>query len=262
MFLEVDLHYPKKLHKNHADFPLAPEKYKVTYRELSPLNQFLLKKMKKNDSCHTFSEEKLIPTFHERKHYKLHIKCLLFYLSEGLILKKIHRIVSFKEKPFLKEYILSLTKLRSVAAAKCIDSKRFLHASIINESIAIVEYKPEAVLYNSPFPIAATILDLAKLHLYNYFYNILKPTFEQDKVNLIMTDTDSIIFSVNTQNFFEKYKRLPLFDFSNFKKESSLYSNQNQKGLIFFKDENPNDFIKEFIGLRSKLYVIKTVANH
>ena len=302
LFLEVDLHYPKKLHKNHADFPLAPEKYKVTYKELSPLNQFLLKKMKKNDSCHTFSEEKLIPTFHERKHYKLHIKCLLFYLSEGLILKKIHRIVSFKEKPFLKEYILSLTKLRSIAAAKnltffvnvfkllanstygkfcqnpmnfthaklclnkqhfkkCINSKRFLHASIINESIAIVEYKPEAVLYNSPFPIAATILDLAKLHLYNYFYNILKPTFEPDKVNLIMTDTDSIIFSVNTQNFFEKYKRLPLFDFSNFKKESSLYSNQNQKALLFFKDENPNDFIKEFIGLRSKLYVIKTVTN-
>ena len=76
LFLEVDLHYPKKLHKNHADFPLAPEKYKVTYKELSPLNQFLLKKMKKNDPCHTFSEEKSIPTFHERKHYKLHIKCL------------------------------------------------------------------------------------------------------------------------------------------------------------------------------------------
>ena len=74
--------------------------------------------MKKNDSCHTFSEEKLIPTIHERKRYKLHMKCLLFYLSKGLILKKNHRIVSFKEKPFLKEYILSLTKLRSVAAAK------------------------------------------------------------------------------------------------------------------------------------------------
>ena len=118
---------------------------------------------------------------------------------------------------------------------KCINSKRFLHASIINESIAIVEYKPEAVLYNSPFPIAATILDLAKLHLYNYFYNILKPTFEPDKVNLIMTDTDSIIFSVNTQNFFEKYKRLPLFDFSNLKNRKFLIFQSKSKSSTFFQ---------------------------
>ena len=89
-------------------------------------------------------------------------------------------------------------------------------------------------MYNSAFPIAATILDLAKLHLYNYFYNILKPTFEPDKVNLIMTDTDSIIVSVNTQNFFEKYKRLPLFDFSNFKKKVP-YIPIKIKKLYFFQ---------------------------
>ena len=47
MFLEVDLNYPKKLHKLHEDFPLAPERYKITYNELSPINQFLYKKCKK-----------------------------------------------------------------------------------------------------------------------------------------------------------------------------------------------------------------------
>ena len=52
-----------------------------------------------------------------------------------------------------------------------------------------------------------------------------------------------------------------MFDFSNFPKDNVMYSDKNRKALLFFKDENPNDFIKEFIGLRSKLYVIKTVSN-
>ena len=303
MFLEVDLNYPKKLHKLHEDFPLAPERYKITYNELSPINQFLYKKMQKNTSQDTYCEKKLIPTFHNRKYYILHIKCLLFYLSHGLILKKIHRIVSFKQKPFLKDYILTLTNLRSISAAKnltffvnvfkllanstygkfaqnpnnftyaklclcerdlkkAINSNRFLRASIVNQDVAIVEYKPEKILYDSPFSVAATILDLAKLHLYYYYYDVLKPAFVPDKVSLIATDTDSIIFSVNCPNFFTKYKKLPLFDFSNFKKHDFLYSDKNRKALLFFKDENPSDFIKEFIGLRSKLYVIKTVSNH
>ena len=47
---------------------------------------------------------------------------------------------------------------------------------------------------------------------------------------------------------------------SNFKKDHYLYSNQNRKALLYFKDETPSDFIKEFIGLRSKLYAIKSVS--
>ena len=179
-------------------------------------------------------------------------------------MKKIHRIVSFKQKPFLKEYILSLTKLRSEAAAKNLtffvnvfkllanstygkfaqnpnnfthaklglskkelrkstNSNRFLSVSVISKSVAIVEYKPEKIMYDSPFPVAATILDLAKLHLYYYYYDVLKPTFLPDKVSLLMTDTESIIFSVKCSDFFDKYKNLPMFDFSNFPKNNSLY---------------------------------------
>ena len=101
MFLEVDLDYPEETHKLHKDIPLAPERYNVTSNELSPINQFLYNKMKNGNQQSTYCEEKLIPTFHKRKRYILHIKCLLFYLSHGLILEKVHRIVSFKQKPFL-----------------------------------------------------------------------------------------------------------------------------------------------------------------
>ena len=74
--------------------------------------------MKNGNQQSTYCEEKLIPTFHKRKRYILHIKCLLFYLSHGLVLEKVHRIVSFNQKPFLKDYILTLTRLRSIAAGK------------------------------------------------------------------------------------------------------------------------------------------------
>ena len=115
---------------------------------------------------------------------------------------------------------------------KSINSDRFLSASIINQSVVIIEYKPEAIKYDAVYSVASTILDLAKLHLYNYYYNILQPSFRPDKVKLIMTDTDSIIFSVNCENFFEKYKKMPLFDFSNFKTNNFLYSEKNRKELI------------------------------
>ena len=49
-------------------------------------------------------------------------------------------------------------------------------------------------------------------------------------------------------------------EFSNFKKDHYLFSPENRKSLLYFKDENPGDLIKEFIGLRSKLYIIKTVS--
>ena len=74
--------------------------------------------MKNCKDIKSFSEEKLIPTFHDRKKYILHINCLIFYLNKGLILSKVHRIVSFEQKPFLKDYILSLTHLRSSYAKR------------------------------------------------------------------------------------------------------------------------------------------------
>ena len=150
-------------------------------------------------------------------------------------MKKSHRIVSFKQKTFLKDYILTLTNLRSISAAKnltffvnvfkllvnstygkfaqnpnnftygklclcdrdlknAINSSRFLRATIINQNVSIVEYKPERILYDSPFPVAATILDLAMLHMYYYYYDVLKTTFAPDKVSLIISDTNSIVF--------------------------------------------------------------------
>ena len=44
VFLELDLEYPKEIHEQECDFPLAPERYNVRYNESSPLNQPLYRK--------------------------------------------------------------------------------------------------------------------------------------------------------------------------------------------------------------------------
>ena len=75
MFLEVDLEYPKDIHTQQEDFPMAPERYTVQFNELSPLNQSLLKKMKNNYLSKNYAEEKLISTLHNRNNNILHIKC-------------------------------------------------------------------------------------------------------------------------------------------------------------------------------------------
>ena len=56
MFFRVDLEYPKSNHKCYEDFPIAPEKYNVTYDESSPLNQSLYQKFKRYSSSKNYSE--------------------------------------------------------------------------------------------------------------------------------------------------------------------------------------------------------------
>ena len=143
---------------------------------------------------------------------------------------------------------------------KSINSERFLRASIVNKDIAIIEFKPERIVFDSAFSIASTILDLSKLYMYKYYYDVLRPTFYPDKVRMILHDTDSIIFEVNCNQFFEKYKKCVIWNLVISKKNHYLFSPENRKALLYFKVENPNDYVKEFIGLRSNLYIIKTVS--
>ena len=88
---EVDLDYPKSLWDSHNDYPLAPEKIKVD------------------------KIDKLICSFLPKKHYVVHYKNLKQYLEEGMILKKVHRGIKFKQSPWMEPYIRKNTDLRKEA---------------------------------------------------------------------------------------------------------------------------------------------------
>ena len=58
---------------------------------------------------------KLIPALNDKEKYVLHEENLKLYLSLGLKLKAVHRVLQFSEKPWLKEYIDFNTEKRKEA---------------------------------------------------------------------------------------------------------------------------------------------------
>ena len=58
---------------------------------------------------------KLVPNLLDRRHYIVHYSALQEYLKHGLILKKIHRGVSYEDKDYIRPYIELCTEMRKKA---------------------------------------------------------------------------------------------------------------------------------------------------
>ncbi|CAG2191792.1 unnamed protein product [Mytilus edulis] len=114
--IECDLDYPDNLHDLHNDFPLAVEKGVITNEMLSPHSRHLYEQA--NDDGKEYQPStKLLATLKDKKHYILHYVNLKLYLKLGLVLKKIHNIVSFEQRPWLKQYIDFNTEMRKKATS-------------------------------------------------------------------------------------------------------------------------------------------------
>ena len=89
--LKVDVKYPKELHDLHSDLPFLPERMEI-------------------NKC-----KKLVCNLCDKRKYVVHINSLKQALNHGLKLKKIHRIIEFNQKAWLKPYIDMNTELRKLA---------------------------------------------------------------------------------------------------------------------------------------------------
>ena len=68
--------------------------------------------------------ENLVATLHDKTEYVLHIKNLKQALNHGLVLKKLHRVIKFNQKAWLKSYIDMNTDLRKKAKNNFEEDKR------------------------------------------------------------------------------------------------------------------------------------------
>ena len=99
--LEVDLEYPQELYDIHNDYPLAPEKINIPKEWLSDYSL----KIANAHNITTGTVKKLVPNLMNKNNYVIHYRNLQQCLELGMKLKKIHRILKFKQKDWMKPYI-------------------------------------------------------------------------------------------------------------------------------------------------------------
>ena len=269
--LEVDLEYPSHLHDPHNNYPLAPEP--ITINKV----------------------EKLTPNLRDKVKYVVHYENLKLYERLGLITTKIYRGIKFEESQWLKKYINKNTELRTRAkndfekdffklmnnsvfgktmenirnrvdvrlvtsremASKLSVKPNFQHCTIFDENLVAIHMRKTALKFNKPVYLGMCILDLSKTLMYDFHHNYIRPKYVQ-KANLLYTDTDSLIYEIETEDFFKDISSdvEQKFDTSDYPKDhpSGIPTGVNKKVLGTFKDEAFGEIIQEFVGLRVKLY--------
>jgi len=101
-----------------------------------------------------------------------------------------------------------------------------------------------------------TVLDVAKAHMADFHYSVMRELFPN--LRLLYTDTDSFVYLVTTDRDLYQVLRenKKYFDFSDYLQTHPCFDLSNKKVIGKFKDEANGNIILEFVGLRSKLYSI------
>ena len=214
--LEVDLEYPKTLFNSHKDLPFLPERKKVE------------------------KVEKLICSIEDKEKYVIHIRSLKQALNHGLKLKKVHRVIQFKQKAWLKPYIDRNTALRKKAKnefeknffklmnnsvfgktmenvrnhrdiklvtsdkrrKRLVSEPNYHSHKKFSDHLMAIEMKKTRVKMTKPLYLGMSILDISKILMYEFWYDYINQKYG-DRAKLCYTDTDSFIIYIKTEDFFK-----------------------------------------------------------
>jgi hypothetical protein len=290
--VQCDLKYPQSLHDAHSDFPLAPHHAGIPKSCLSPFAKAILAKNKGHIPPRA-TGAKLLCTLHDKHDYVLHYRTLQCYVSLGLQVVKIKKVLSFSQAPVLKSYIDLNTERRANATNEfdvnyfklmsnslfgktmekaenrikvdlVSDIKKYEKkaASValqtvnrINKNLVAIQSKYTRLFIKKPVYLGMCILDISKVFMYNFHYKVMRNFYPSYKISLLYTDTDSFVYHIQTKDVYRDLEKIQqYFDFSNYPKSHFLFSDKNKKIPGFFKDESGGEFITEFVSLKSKMY--------
>ena len=239
--------------------------------------------------------KKLVCNLYDKKKYVVHIKTFKQPLNHGLKFKKIHKIIEFNQKAWLKPNIDMNSELRKLARndfqkdlfklmnnsvfgktmenirkhrdiklvttdkkrIKLVSEPNYHTINLISEDLSIIEIKKSKAKMNKPIYLGLSILEISKILMYEFWYDYMKPKYNDD-VKLCYMDTDSFVMHIKTNDF---YKDISddvdnRFDTSNYEVKRPLPIGKNKKVIGLMKDELVGEIITEFIALRPKLILI------
>lgn len=273
---EVDLGYPESLHDETDDFPLSPEKINIKSHLLSPYSGSLRKSLqlpKHNDNI-----PKLAPNLFDKSNYVVHYRNLQYYLKRGMVLKKVHRVISFKQSRWLEPYIKGNTERRREAKTKfeqdffklCNNSvfgkmlenkRKRMKVSLVtstnrfddmasspnlnavrvfSDGLVGLHMNYTQIVLDSPVYAGFAILDLAKLFMYEFHELMTKKLYRREDIRLLFTDTDSFLFSIKTNDLYEDLEKIKHhMDTSNYPPDHPLYDASKKFVAGQMKDEYP-----------------------
>ena len=267
--LEADVRYSKRLHDLHSDLPFLPERMEIN------------------------KPKKLICNLSNKKKYVIHVNSLKQALNRGLKLKKIHRVIEFNQKEWLKPYIDMNTELRKAAKndfekdlfelmnnsvfgktmenirkhrdiklvttdkkrSKLVSEPNYHAINLISEDLSIIEMKKTKVKMNKPIYLGLSILEISKILMYEFWYDYMKPKYDNN-VKLCYMDTDNFIMNIKTNDFYKDIANdvENRFDTSNYEANRPLPMKKNKKIIGLMKDELGGKIITEFVSVRPKTY--------
>ena len=208
-----------------------------------------------------------------KTNYVLHYGDLQLYLSLGMKITKIHRVLKFKQSDWMKKYTdFNAEKRKNMANSFERDFFKLMINSVYGKTMenlrkrinvrlvanqkdflkyiskpthithkifgknyaAIHEIKPVLTLKKSIY-VGFTVLELRKLLMYDFHYNFVKNHFDAE---LLFTDTGSLAYEIKSENVYEEFfKHKQFFDFSNYPKESKFFDETNKKVIGKMKDK-------------------------
>ena len=123
-----------------------------------------------------------------------------------------------------------------------------------SENLITIEMKKTKSKMNKPIYLGMSILDISKTLMYKFWYDYIKPKYQDSKT--VLHGYDSFIIYIKTEDFYKDIANdvEKWFDKSNYDKNDTrpLPIGKNNKVIGLFKDVLGRKIMKGFVGLRVK----------